>query len=81
LPSNVNYRIRVQGAKGTIVSKTSLVGAKYVVQFTIFNGQLIGPDQNANHQVTFWKYPSGGNPVKTITGLDVPEGSTISLAR
>jgi hypothetical protein len=80
IPTNVNYRIRVHESRATVVSKSGLLGAKFVVQFTIFNNQLIGPDQNAN-QVSFWKYPSGGNPVKTIAGLELPQGSTISLAR
>lgn len=80
LPSNVNYRLSVHGSKGTITSKASLLNAKYVLQFTIFDNQLIGPDQNAN-QVTFWKYPKGGNPVKSITGLQLPQGSTISQSR
>jgi hypothetical protein len=79
LPSNINYRIRVRNSTATIVGKSNLLDAKYVMQFTVFNHQLIGPDQNAS-QVSFWKYPGGGNPVKTIAGLELPEGSTISLA-
>jgi len=77
-PSNVNYRVQVNGRKATIVSKASLLQAKFVVQFTLYNHQLIGPDQNAN-RVSFWKYPKATNPVKTIGELELPEGSTISL--
>jgi hypothetical protein len=78
--SDENYRLSVHGSKGTIMSEATLLTAKFVVQFTIFDNQLIGPDQSGN-QVTFWKYPKGGNPVKSIAGVQLAQGSTISLSR
>ncbi len=78
-PSNVNYRIRVKGTKATIVRKASLRGAEFVFQFTIYDGQFIGPDGDAS-KVSFWKYPNIGNPVKQIA-LELPVGTAISLPR
>ncbi len=78
-PSNVNYRVRVKGTKATIVRKASLGGAEFVFQFTIYNNQLIGPDEEAG-KVSFWKYPNIGNPVKQIA-LELPVGTAISLPR
>jgi DNA-binding beta-propeller fold protein YncE len=76
---NVNYRIHVANQKATIVRKTRLRGAEFVFQFTIYNNQLIGPDEQAS-KVSFWKYPIVGAPVKTIA-VAAPLGSAISVAR
>lgn len=80
LPTVVNYRIRTRGRAGSIISSARLAQAKFVVQFTIYHHQLIGPDQSLN-QVLFWSYPKLGKPVGTISGLQLPQGSAISPSR
>ena len=77
--TNVNYRIHVADQTATIVGKTRLRGAKFVFQFTIYNQQLIGADEQAS-KVSFWKYPNIGTPVKAIS-VAAPLGLAISLAQ
>jgi hypothetical protein len=76
----VDYRIRVHASKATIISSRDVTDAKEIFQFTIYDHQFIGPDLHAS-QVTFWKYPSFGNPVGAIEGLTEPVGTAISVAR
>jgi hypothetical protein len=79
--ANIDYRIRVRGARATIVSSSILTGAKSPRQFTIYHHHLIVPDQFAG-QVTIWRYPRIGKPIAVIEqGLVEPEGSAISVAR
>lgn len=79
------YQITVSGGAATVVGTTSLGQAEDVVQYTIPKSRhkgkqgkvLVGPDCfTAN--VKFWKYPSGGYPTKTISGLELPFGSAVS---
>lgn len=60
-------------------SKVTLRQADSIQQFWIQDGTLIGPNFNGG-SVMFWKFPSGGDPVKTISGLEQPFGATVSLA-
>jgi hypothetical protein len=75
--TNVVYQFNVSGKKGTRVGSTPLTGASEVVQFWIAGSKLIGPDAGAE-DVGIWKYPAGGAALKTITGLYVPLGATLS---
>jgi hypothetical protein len=78
--TNVVYQFDVSGKKGTKVGSTPLTGATEVVQFWIAGSKLIGPDAGAQ-DVGIWKYPAGGSALKTITGLYVPLGATLSKAK
>ncbi len=75
------------GAGGAIVGTTQLSGAQNVVQYSIpklgsgkqnqQGTKIVGPNLNGA-SVMFWKYPGGGTPTKTITGLDAPFGAAVS---
>ncbi|MBV9333286.1 MAG: hypothetical protein JO146_04710, partial [Candidatus Eremiobacteraeota bacterium] len=54
-----------------------LAGTKSVRQFWIEGSQIVGPDFDA--AVGIWKYPAGGNPVQTITGVR-GYGAAVSLS-
>ncbi len=47
-------------------------------QFWIQGSTLVGTAESGT--ISLWKYPSGGTPTKTITGVDHPYGVTVSLA-
>jgi hypothetical protein len=76
----VIYQFAISGSTGTKVSSTPLTGSKDVVQFWIEGKKVIGPDAGLAH-VAFYKYPAGGSPIKTITGLGEPVGATVSKAK
>ncbi len=78
--TNVVYQFDVSGKKGTKTGSTPLTGAAEVVQFWIAGSKLIGPDAGAG-DAGIWKYPAGGAALKTITGLYVPLGATLSEAK
>lgn len=77
--TNTIYRFTISGKMGKRVGATTLGGAGQVFQFWIAGKRVIGPD-SAQADVGIWSYPSGGSPVKTISGLYVPLGATLSLA-
>ncbi len=77
--TNVIYRFSIKGKKGTVVGSTPLNGATEVFQFWIAGSKVIGPDAGAA-DVGIWSYPAGGSPVKTIPGVYVPLGATVSKA-
>ena len=78
--TNVIYRFSISGNKGTKVGTTTLAGANEVFQFWIDGTRVVGPDAyRAN--VGIWKYPAGGSPTKTISGVYVPLGATVSKAQ
>ncbi|MGA2759072.1 MAG: hypothetical protein ABSF08_01970 [Candidatus Cybelea sp.] len=78
--TNVVYQFDVSGKKGTKAGSTPLTGAAEVVQFWIAGSKLIGPDAGEG-DAGIWTYPAGGAPLKTITGLYVPLGATLSVAK
>jgi hypothetical protein len=84
------YQFSISGSVATTVTTMVLTGSTEVEQFWIprvdsgpkhrLGTQLIGPDQNGGNTL-FWDYPSGGNPVKSISGENDPIGATVSLAK
>jgi hypothetical protein len=58
-----------------LVNNCTCEGTSFWIQGTT----LIAPASSST--VSFWNYPAGGNPIKTITGLDTPEGVTVSVAQ
>lgn len=85
--TNTIYRFAISNqsgyAKGTKAGSTQLDGGNTIVQFWIdraalhTRGNVIGPNSGSG-TVGIWKYPAGGQPTKTITGLYVPLGTVVS---
>jgi hypothetical protein len=76
----VAYQFAIKGRKGKEVGSTTLSNSVSVPQFWIQGSIIIGPDASANN-VGLWKYPGGGAPMRTITGVHDPFGATVSLAK
>jgi len=70
---------RTTGAGGKIVGVTTLTGYGDVVEFWIQGDMLVAPNYSAR-MALLYKYPAGGYPKKTITGLRQPFGAVVSLA-
>jgi len=73
---SVIYQLSVSGSSAKTVGTTTLGGTTSVRQFWIQGSRVIGPDFDA--AVGIWKYPDGGNPVKTITSVR-GYGAAVSL--
>ncbi|MGC1380805.1 MAG: hypothetical protein WA814_07250 [Candidatus Baltobacteraceae bacterium] len=83
--SNTIYQFKVSGSNATEQGSTTLNDATDVFQFFTTGGSTKHPQATAVVGADFgggaadqWQYPAGGTPVKTITGLDGPEGAAIS---
>jgi DNA-binding beta-propeller fold protein YncE len=77
--TNVIYRVKVSGSKGTVAGTTTLSGASDVIQFWKLGSKVVGADSEFAF-VGFWKYPAGGSPTKKITDeVFKPVGATVSL--
>jgi len=75
------YRLQISGSSATIVGTTELVSSKNRYnggQFWIQGNRVIGPDKSGN-AISFWNYPAGGKPTKSIADMG-PEawGVTVS---
>jgi hypothetical protein len=73
------YRFTIKGKAGTEVGSTPLRGGRSVSQFLIAGDSVIGANFRGA-SVMFWKYPAGGAPAQTISGLGEPFGVTLSKA-
>jgi hypothetical protein len=77
--ANAAYAFTIKGSTGTLVKTTPLTGANDIVQFYIYNSALVGGDINPNGSTADrFKYPAGGTPTKTASGLSGPIGAVIS---
>jgi hypothetical protein len=65
------------GAGGKVVSATPLSGSCDVVQFSIQNTKVVGPDY-CNNEAGIWKYRAGGPVTKVLAGEGEPIGSVVS---
>ena len=70
------------GAGGKIVDKTPIDDptdpyAEDIVGFWIDGKTVVGAN-NAGNDIGFFKYPAGGNPTKTLDGIDYALGAAIS---
>ena len=75
--AGIVYRLAVSGSSATVKGSLSLDGPKYVYQWWIDGKRIIGA--SASHSASYWKYPAGGSPYKTITrGIQAPYGATVS---
>lgn len=83
--ANTIYQFKVSRSKATMQGSTVLSDATDVFQFWLTGSSpkhpqataVIGADFGAS-AADKWDYPAGGTPLKTITGLDNPEGAAIS---
>ncbi len=83
--ANTIFRFKVSGSTATRKGSTVLGDAVAVFQFCLTGRSskhpqatgVIGADTEGN-AVDKWDYPAGGTPLKTITGLAVPEGVVVS---
>jgi hypothetical protein len=77
--ANAAYRFAIRGSTGKLMHTTPLTGANDIVQFYILNKALVGGDFNPNGSTADrFKYPAGGTPTKTASGLSAPIGAVIS---
>lgn len=75
------YQFTVSGYSGTKVSSTRLRGSPNLNQFFILGGMVVDPAYGQSQGlVGIYKYPAGGKPVKTITGVSSPYSAVVSLA-
>ncbi len=72
-------RFSIHGTTGREVSISTLDGVGELEQVWIQGKRLVAADFKDN-DVGLWKYPVGGAPTKTITGIHLPIGVTVSLA-
>jgi hypothetical protein len=77
--ANVIYQFSINGSSGTETGSTPLNGSSYAVQFWVQGSDVVGPNADSAN-VMFWKYPAGGSPTQTISGLTTPWGVTVSMA-
>jgi hypothetical protein len=76
------YQFTIKGANGIEVGNTPLPGQSRIEQFWIQRPTVVVPGVNSYApDVTFRKYPHGGWPQKTITGLENPIGAVVSPSK
>ncbi|MGP8101387.1 MAG: hypothetical protein ACLQHL_11645 [Candidatus Cybelea sp.] len=74
------YRFKINGATGTKVGTTKLVGASAVYGFWIQNNELYAAGvSNDQPMVGFYPYPRGGKPTKTLLGFSSALSATVSV--
>lgn len=73
------YRFSVAGTRGTNAGTVQLNHAFELGQFLIRDRQIMGAD-SARGMVMTWRYPAGGDVVKTIGNMREPFGLTVSHA-
>jgi hypothetical protein len=73
------HRFAMHGTQGTQIGLLGLNGVQEVRQFWVQGSTLIGPAFESTWGFSFWKYPAGGSPTKTIQQTSA-YGATVSLA-
>lgn len=73
------YRFTVSHYGATETGSTVLGGSTDVTQFWITGERVIGPNHGpSSNDVSVWKYPAGGEPLRKLTGFSQPFGATLS---
>ena len=72
------YEFSIHGKTGTEMGTTPLTGAHNVMSFWLARNRIIAPD-NTYGDVEFYKFPTGGSPVKSFS-ISGPTGVTVSIA-
>ncbi len=77
--TGIVYQFSVSGSTATEVTKTALTSSANVHQFWIDpkRNRIVVPSASLG-TVGYWHFPKGGNPTKTIGGLNIPESVAIS---
>jgi hypothetical protein len=76
----VIYTFAISGSSGHRVSTTTLTDSAADAQFLIRGSTVIGPlSYNYGQGIGFWRFPSGGAPISTISTYSYPSGETLSL--
>jgi hypothetical protein len=74
----------ISGSSGTVKGATSLANSKnrHQGQTWIEGGTIVGIDNKNGTDVSFWRYPAGGNPQQTMKKVNLNLlGVTISPAK
>ncbi|MBV9720164.1 MAG: hypothetical protein JOZ77_12665 [Candidatus Eremiobacteraeota bacterium] len=74
----VIYSFSISGSEGTEVGAARLADSMAYAMFWIQGGKVIGPEAGSTGGIGVWRYPSGGNPSKSIVGA-APYGVVVSL--
>lgn len=74
------YRYTIAGSVAELSGVVHLKNAGFLQQFWIERSTIIGPSRD-DGEFLFWKYPVGGEPIKTFSGLAQPDGAAVSLAQ
>src|SRR5580698_668462 len=79
-PGNgVVYQFAINGSVATKVTSSTLSDSQNIHQFWIDpkRNRIVVPSASLS-SVGYWAFPKGGNPTKTISGLNIPEAVAIS---
>jgi hypothetical protein len=77
---HVIYEFTITGSNGTETGSTPLDGGSYVLQFWV-QGAIVAGANGGTGNVMFWKYPTGGGAIKTLTDFTDPVGTVVSLRK
>lgn len=74
------YEFNIDESKAILVGTTPLGDAKNVKQAWIQGDRIIAPNSvgGPGANVLIYKYPAGGEPIKTIKGVEQPQGAAVS---
>lgn len=65
------YRFSFNNGQIKEIGKTSLADVEQVFQFVLVGGDVIGGnvDNSSESAIDLWKYPAGGNPIRTLAAV------------
>lgn len=74
------YQLAISGGNATVHGTTTLSGGSGVYEFQI-SGADVAATISQSGSFGIWKYPAGGDPLNTVSGLITPLGLTISKGK
>jgi hypothetical protein len=75
------YQFAISGSVGAKVGSTRLEGSPNIYQFFIYKGRVVDPTSTPSQgTVGIYRYPAGGRPNRSITGVSSPYSAVVSLA-
>jgi hypothetical protein len=86
--ASVIYQLQISGSQAKVVGTTKFAAPRPVGQFWIVPPKgkqsailIARPVGGGTYEsVSYWKYPAGGKPIKTISGFQGVGGVTVSIA-